>query len=108
MTEVLDQKEAVSLIKDIKIIPNGLNVFINVIQNKEYVTRTYNIDMTHTKYNTMNTLIICYLDTLTRISIYKVYLTDNCGNEVILCQDNPNFITNFFENIILLEMKKNL
>ena len=104
MTESLDQEESTYLIREIRIIPNGLKIQIKKEKNKTYVTRVYNIDMTHTKHFTMNQLVIYYNRILDRVLEYKVCLTDDDENEIILCKDNSEFITTFFENLILLEM----
>ena len=104
MTESLDQEESICLIREIRIIPNGLKIQVRKEDNKTYVTRMYNIDMTHTKHLTMNQLIVYYNRVLDRVLEFKVCLTDDNGNEIILCKSNSEFITTFFENLILLEM----
>ena len=85
MTESLDQEESICLIREIRIIPNGLKIQVRKEDNKTYVTRMYNIDMTHTKHLTMNQLIVYYNRVLDRVLEFKVCLTDDNGNEIILC-----------------------
>ena len=82
MTQQLEQKEAIEVLGNIKILPEDYNFKVVNCNRDRVVCRTYYIDKNSTKYPFLNRIVVEYKMNISteRITDYSVYLTNDSGD----------------------------
>ena len=106
MTQQLEQKEAIEVLGNIKILPEDYNFKVVNCNRDRVVCRTYYIDKNSTKYPFLNRIVVEYKMNISteRITDYSVYLTNDSGDILYLCKYTPDVLNTLFTNIISLEL----
>ena len=106
MTFDLEQEDSIKILSKIEFQKDGRDYKIVKNQNETMVTREYCVDCNKTEYPTANKLVIQYkMNKYTgKVKEYTVFLTNELGDVIHLCNYSPNVINTLFNNIILLEL----
>lgn len=106
MVQQLEQKEAIEVLKNIKVLPINYNFSVVPCDNVKIVCRTYYIDEESNKYPSLDRITIKYgMNRFTeRVTDYSVYLTNDSGDILYLCKYSPQILNTLFNNIISLEL----
>lgn len=106
MTLEVNQEEAISILKNIKILPMEREIKIKNEDDGKMVIRKYHINVENSRYSNMDIITIQYkVNKYTeKVKDYAVYLTNNFEDKVYLCKYSPKVLNTLFNNIILLEL----